>query len=271
MQERGKSVVHTQALSYFSRLTEAERFLELAQPELVRRQVAQAERISALADGARWIQRFFDNTTPKATRILDFAHAAGYLAQAAEAFWPEQASAQEAWFVAQRHELKTGNPAQVIAALHQLSLAAHDQALPADRQRVIATAHDYLKARLPLIQYAQFQKEGHPIGSGASESANKLVVERRLKGAEMQWDRANVNPMLTLTNTAANARWAEVWPAAAQQQRADRRQRLLDRHALPPPEPPPPPPPPEKAPYRPAKDHPWRRSFMPASRARQAA
>jgi len=271
VQEGGEALLRTRNLSYFSRLAEADRFLDLAQPELTRRQVAQAGHVSALADGARWIQAFFDKASPTATRILDFAHAAGYLAQAADAFWPEQPSAQEAWFVAQRHELKTGNPLLVIAELHRLALAAHDASLSTDRQATIANAHDYLKARLPLIQYAQFQRDGHPIGSGASESANKLVVERRLKGAGMQWERTNINPMLTLTNTVANDRWAELWPAATQQQRTARRQRLLDRHAPPPPDPPPPPPPPEKAPYRPDEKHPWRRRFMPAHRVRPAA
>jgi hypothetical protein len=39
------------------------------------------------------------------------------------------------------------------------------------------------------------QEAGWPIGSGSVESANKLVVEARLKGAGMRWERQNVNPM----------------------------------------------------------------------------
>jgi len=34
--------------------------------------------------------------------------------------------------------------------------------------------------------------------SGSGESANKLVVEARLKGAGMRWGRQNVDPMLVL-------------------------------------------------------------------------
>jgi hypothetical protein len=43
----------------------------------------------------------------------------------------------------------------------------------------------YLEKRREHIDYARFQALGYPIGSGSVESANKLVVEARLKGAGM--------------------------------------------------------------------------------------
>jgi hypothetical protein len=45
------------------------------------------------------------------------------------------------------------------------------------------------------------------------ESANKLVVEDRLKGSGMHWARDHVNPMLALRNIVANDRWDEGWAA----------------------------------------------------------
>lgn len=266
-----KAGVHTTQLSYFSRLADADRFMHLAGVELDRRQVAQAERVCGVSDGARWIQRFFDNCCAQARRILDFPHAVGYLAQAGAAYFEGSPEVLALWLAAQRKELKEGQPARVVAELHRLSLQAHEQDLSQARQASLADAHDYLQARLPMIEYANFQAQGEPIGSGASESANKLVVERRLKGAGMHWERRNVNPMLTLTNTAANERWAELWPAATTHRRATRRQRLLDKHAPPPPAPPPPAPPPVKTPWRPAPDHPWRRFPTPPQPAPLAA
>jgi|GEM_PF-6052956 hypothetical protein len=47
------------------------------------------------------------------------------------------------------------------------------------------------------------------------ESANKLVVEARLKGASMHWQRQNVNPMLALRNGVCNERWLETWRTSA--------------------------------------------------------
>jgi hypothetical protein len=49
------------------------------------------------------------------------------------------------------------------------------------------------------------------------ESANKLVVEARLKGAGMHWSRASVNPLLALRNAVCNDRWAEAWQQSVAQ------------------------------------------------------
>lgn len=50
------------------------------------------------------------------------------------------------------------------------------------------------------------------------ESANKLVVERRLKGSGMHWARAHVNPMV-LRAMACSDRWPEAWPQIVQRVR----------------------------------------------------
>src|SRR6266851_5482821 len=46
------------------------------------------------------------------------------------------------------------------------------------------------------------------------ESANKNVVEARLKGPGMDWERKNVNPLLVLRNAICNDRWQEMWQKA---------------------------------------------------------
>ena len=70
------------------------------------------------------------------------------------------------------------------------------------------------------MQYPVFQAQGGPIGSGAVASANKLVVEARLKGGGMHWARPSVNPMLGLRNMVCGDRWAGEWPRIAGRLRA---------------------------------------------------
>src|SRR5213080_123181 len=65
------------------------------------------------------------------------------------------------------------------------------------------------------MQYPTFQAQGWPIGSGMVESANKVVVEARLKGAGMHWSRASVNPRLALRNAVCNDRCAEAGQQSA--------------------------------------------------------
>ena len=79
--------------------------------ELHRRGTLGAPTVVAVQDGAEWIQGFLDLHLPGATRVLDFAHAAGYLGRAAqEAFGPGTAEAG-AWLEAWRHELTHGGRA----------------------------------------------------------------------------------------------------------------------------------------------------------------
>jgi hypothetical protein len=73
----------------------------------------------------------------------------------------------------------------------------------------------YLEPRLAQLQDATFRAQGLPIGSGIVESANKLVVEARLKGAGRRWAAGNVTPMVALRGAVCSDRWAEAWAAIA--------------------------------------------------------
>jgi hypothetical protein len=83
--QRPEQQVEIVTLSYFSRLTDAETFGRLATVETERRGVCAAKEVCAVQDGAEWIQGFVDLHRPDAVRILDFAHAAGYLSEKARA------------------------------------------------------------------------------------------------------------------------------------------------------------------------------------------
>jgi hypothetical protein len=219
--------VRTGNLSYFSRRAEAEAFTRLAAVEVQRRGTELAEVVAGVVDGAAWCQGFLDAHCPTAVRILDFYHAVGYLADAAKAAFGAESVAATTWLAEQGHELKHGEPGPVLAALRELPTgAATDSAAAAAAQ---ATALGYLEARLEQIQYAAFRARGLPIGSGAMESANKLVVEERLKGSGMHWAPAHVNPMVALRTVICSQRWGDEWPRIA----AHLRRRARRRHPRP--------------------------------------
>src|SRR5439155_5100066 len=94
---------------------------------------------------------------------------------------------------------------------------------------VITHSLEYLEKRLAQIQYATFAAQGYPLGSGSVESANKLVIEARLKGAGMRWARAHVNPLVALRTVACSERWAEAWPQITAQWRAQVKTQRRDR------------------------------------------
>ena len=200
----GKTVVPTHRHSYFSRVAEAELFQRLTFGELYRRHLETVEQLATVSDGAEWIQGFIDFHAPSATRILDFPHAAQRICQIGEAVLGADHASLRAWQTRQLHALKHHGAVGVLD--HLRSFAAAQLALP-----VVAENLAYLDKRVAQMDYPAFQSAGWPIGSGIVESANKVVVEARLKGAGMHWSRASVNPVLALRNAVCNDRWAEAW------------------------------------------------------------
>jgi hypothetical protein len=284
----GSRQITTTALSYFSRLTDAETFRELARGELYRRGTAAATVVCAVQDGAEWQQRFVDHHRPDAVRILDFPHALEHLGTAGRAVFGPGTAAFSEWLGIQAHTFKHGDPEVVLTALRTLDL---DAAVDPEAATHQAEALAYFEKRRAQITYADFRQQGYPIGSGAVESANKLVVEARLKGSGMHWDRASVNPMVCLRDLLCSNRWATAWPAIWRAHLAASRRRPRrtvaarpEPPATPPPPPGPParsdappqpvlPPPPSATPPRvvdgrPTADHPWRKPFF-RSRHRQ--
>jgi hypothetical protein len=204
----GKTVVSTHSHSYFSRVAEAELFQRLTFGELYHRQLETAEHVASVSDGAEWIQGFINFHAPSATRILDFPHAAQRICQIGEAVLGAEHASLRAWQSRQLHQLKHDGAEGVLDSLRIFAGAQ-------ERVPLIAENLMYLEKRVAQMQYPTFQADGWPIGSGMVESANKLVVEARLKGAGMHWSRASVNPLLALRNAVCNDRWVEAWQQSA--------------------------------------------------------
>lgn len=213
--ENGETVVHTTALSYFSRLAEAETFTRLATVETHRRGTERAETVCAVNDGAEWIQGFIDVQRHDAVRILDFSHAAGYIAQIGQAVLGEGTAELKAWLATTLHELKHDSPDQVVQTLRDMQHELEGGAASSETLDQVRTAVQYLEKRRGQMDYARFQAAGYPIGSGSVESGNKVVVEARLKGAGMHWARPHVDPMVALRDVLCRDRWEQDWPQIA--------------------------------------------------------
>lgn len=197
----------TQAISYFSRSYPAREFERYALAELHRRGLENAGQVVAVNDGAEWIQRFLDYHCPRAKPILDFAHAASYVARAGKAIWDEESETFKDWYQAACHRLKHDPPEETVANLRLLRPKAKTEAQLAQ----IDAAIFYLETRLEMLDYAHFRHRGYPIGSGSVESGHKVVFQQRMKGAGMRWAEHHVDPMLALRNLVCNGTWEAGW------------------------------------------------------------
>jgi hypothetical protein len=214
----------SQKHSYFSRLTDASTFADLASVEVSRRGLDRAKEVAAVQDGADWLQSFVDSHRCDAVRILDFAHAAGYLGQIEKQAQLLGYHLPKGWLSVLLHQLKHHGPRRVLSHLQRLeqrwSLSS------------ISDALRYLRKREPQMQYPQFQADGWPIGSGSVESGNKVVMQARLKGAGMRWLPGNVNPMLAVRNVVYNDRWNEGWQQQQQWRKQTQDSRRQQRSTL---------------------------------------
>lgn len=208
----GELSVSTSKLSYYSRLCNAEQFSAGAWLELWQRGVEQASRVVAVNDGADWIQSFIDMNCPQAVRILDFSHAAEHLANAAVQCWAAGSAEFKAWYEQQCTALRDGAVVQVIAAVRALGDSG-----------AVTSEVNYLSKRQAQMAYQSYRRQGLPIGSGIVESANKLVVEARMKGAGMHWQASHVNPMVSLRNAICSESWGGAWAQVVAQQQSARR------------------------------------------------
>jgi len=249
-------------ITYFARLADADRFIAGARAEMHRRGTENAREVVAVTDGAPWIQSYIDEHCPMALRIIDWTHAAGYVRSAGQALFGAESADGAAWTKTQLDVLWDGKPEDVVSELGRLQ----DDS---ERLKAVREARHYLEKRLDMLRYAAFRSGGYPVGSGIVESANKLVVEARLKGAGKHWAPANVNSVLALRCSIANKRWTSDWSAVHTGLRPTHR-----RRPSPAPAPPPQAPAPEPAipgrtyvktfeDNKPTGAHPWKASLPP--------
>ncbi|KAF5032611.1 hypothetical protein DSECCO2_615470 [anaerobic digester metagenome] len=73
----------------------------------------------------------------------------------------------------------------------------------------VVNLHTYLTNNIENIDYKRYREQGLYVGSGAIESSNKTVLQRRLKQAGMRWDAATAQNMVTLRAKAVSGKWVE--------------------------------------------------------------
>ena len=105
-------------LSYFSRMTDHQTFGRLATLETYRRATDKAAKVTAVVDGADWIQEFLDLQCQRAVRVIDWGHSSAYITRASQACFTDVGQAAD-WRGSQLNELLHGDPQEVLIELCQ--------------------------------------------------------------------------------------------------------------------------------------------------------
>ena len=80
-----------------------------------------------------------------------------------------------------------------------------------DKDDKIKKCLRYMKNRIDKLDYKTAIENGLPIGSGEIESANRSIVQKRLKIPGAWWKKETVEYMLALICLRENEDWEEFW------------------------------------------------------------
>jgi hypothetical protein len=163
----------------------------------VRNGYGQVERVVMIADGATWIRNMCADLFPDAIQILDLYHLKENVYAYAKHKFNQDASKYVPWAEDINDKLEAGKAAEV------LSMLPESEKLPSN----VVNLRTYLENNREKIDYPKYKENGFFVGSGAIESANKVILQRRLKQSGMRWSVLGAQYILTLRCKVESGLW----------------------------------------------------------------
>jgi len=159
-----------------------------------------------LADGAKDNWTFLERFTE--AQLIDFYHASEYIGKVGRAAVSKKARDQ--WIADTCHALKhEAGAAEAIWEEMQGFLA---RKLSKTNRQTVEAAITYFTNNRHRMNYAAHVTQHHPIGSGVTEAACKVIVKKRLCGAGMRWKEHGASVVLTLRCLRySDGRWQQFW------------------------------------------------------------
>jgi hypothetical protein len=147
--------------------------------------------------------------------VVDYYHASERLWTMAEALF---GVSQKSWSWARKMQKLLLKPGGVGRVLHSAAALRSRLKLKGKRLTNFTKAYRYLQTRRRYLRYAEYRRQGLPIGSGVTEAACKTVYTQRLKLSGMRWHTAGALTILTLRVILLSGVWDVVY------------QRILETH-----------------------------------------
>jgi hypothetical protein len=152
-----------------------------------------------LSDGATWIRNMKDEFFPDAQQILDFFHLCENVTNFAKCVFSMDENKYKPWAENVNKLLKASKSFEAITEIRNLG-----------EDLLKKSKHDleqYIVNNIDNIDYESYINKGYFIGSGAIESANRTVLQRRLKQAGMRWQVKNGHYVVSLSAKYRNGLW----------------------------------------------------------------
>jgi Uncharacterised protein family (UPF0236) len=145
-----------------------------------------------IGDGAKWIWNWVDEYYPKSIQILDFYHCKEHLFAFAKKYHPKDEDLARKWVDACIDKLLAKKADELLAAIEQLP--CNHKELEKEKGKL----YNYLQNNQKRINYGLYKEQGLLFGSGAIESANRDIIQKRMKLSGQRWTLSGAQQMLNL-------------------------------------------------------------------------
>ncbi|MDR1111570.1 MAG: hypothetical protein LBP92_12995 [Deltaproteobacteria bacterium] len=160
-----------------------------------------------ISDGATWIRNLKDIILPDAQQILNFYHLKEHITNYSKIIFNNDENIYTPWSKKVSDLFKTSDTDKAIGLIKRSRKNKYVSQL----ENLI----NYIQNSRNNIDYASYRSKGYFIGSGAIESSNKTVLQRRLKYGAMRWNVDSGQAVVTLVAKARSGLWeSEVVQAA---------------------------------------------------------
>lgn len=156
-----------------------------------------------IADGAKWIWNWVEDSYPQSVQILDFFHAVEKIGSYAAIQYPDS-SERENWVNLQKERLRNNEAGKIIEEL-RISISRNK-----DVQKARTDVIRYYENNLSRMQYKTYLEKGYLIGSGAIEAAHRNVIQQRLKLSGQRWSVQGAQQIANMRACKKSGQWNTV-------------------------------------------------------------
>ena len=145
-----------------------------------------------ICDGARWIWNWIDEHYPNSTQILDLYHCKQHLYAFALKYHSNDPKLSEKWVDTCIEILMDKKVEKLLTKLKQLK--CKNRELEKEKEKL----YNYLKFNQKRINYGLYKEQNLILGSGAIESANRIIIQKRMKLSGQRWTLSGAQQMLNM-------------------------------------------------------------------------
>jgi hypothetical protein len=155
-----------------------------------------------LSDGATWIRNLKEELFPDAQQILDFYHLSEKIWDLGKLYYNSDDKKYTPFCHMICDMLRDSRISEVLKIIRDMESKIKNK--KGNKEIKLA---QYIEKNIKNIDYADYMKKGYIIGSGGIESANKSVIQYRLKQPGMRWTIPSARNMAMLRSISQSEEW----------------------------------------------------------------